>query len=100
MNLQDVYETLINEYNSGIFKLEDNKIEWNYNNDGVENYKAAEDRWLSFLGAKMTAETIIRDQPFKIIECFESNHRIGFSIVEILDMVVNPTLKKSKKKFF
>ncbi|ALN97687.1 hypothetical protein Bp8pS_008 [Bacillus phage vB_BpuM-BpSp] len=83
MSLQDVYKTLKNEYNSGIFFLEDDKIGWVYNNEGVDTHEAAEDRWLSFLGAKLTAQNIIGEQ-FEIYEKFDCNHKIGFFIREII----------------
>jgi len=80
MNLEHLLQTLTNEYNSGKFFIEDNRIGWIYNSGGVGTADEAEDRWLSFLGAKLTTETVIEGTGFKIVQKFEINNRIGFFI--------------------
>lgn len=82
LKLAELYEILKNEYNSGIFSLdtENERIGWIYKSQGVNNYREAEDRWLSFLGAKLTAEAIISGTDYRMIQQFEINNRIGFFI--------------------
>ncbi|AMS01336.1 virion protein [Bacillus phage AR9] len=93
MKLEELYQTLKNEYLSGKFYIEDNKINWIYSTEGVKSAEEAEDRWLSFLGAKITAENIIEGTNFEIIQKFESNNKIGFSIREKL-------VKKKQECFY
>lgn len=82
MTITDVLLTLQNEYNSGQFYLDNEKVSWVYSTNGVNNLEEAEDRWLSFLGAKLTAEQVIDGTDYKIVEKFESNNKIGFSVEE------------------
>ena len=82
MDINQLYETLKKEYISGEFFIKDNKIGWFYKSEGVDCPEEAEDRWLSFLGAKITVQTVIEDTNFMIIQKFEINNRIGFFIKE------------------
>jgi hypothetical protein len=94
MTLEQVFLTLKNEYNSGIFFIEGNRIGWIYKSEGVSSPREAEDRWLSFLGAKLTAQEVIRDCNFRIVEKFEINNRIGFFIEETDEVKVECPNKK------
>jgi hypothetical protein len=80
MTLTQIFETLNNEYNSGQFSINGDKIDWVYNSNGVGTPDEAEDRWLSFLGAKITAQNVIEGTDYEIIEDFERNSKIGFSV--------------------
>jgi len=82
MTLAGIYQTLKNEYKSGQFFLQDGMIGWIYKTEGACNAKEAEDRWLSFLGAKITTETVIQDTDYEIYQKFDCNNRIGFFIRE------------------
>jgi hypothetical protein len=82
MTLEQLYKTLCNEYNSGRFFLEGNRIGWIYKTEGVSTAEEAEDRWLSFLGAKLTVQSIIGQSNFRMIENFEINNKIGFFLEE------------------
>jgi hypothetical protein len=78
--LEDVYKTLCNEYTSGTFTLEGDSVEWTYSTAGLGGSEEAEDRWLSFLGAKITARNVTEGTDFEIVENFERKHKIGFSV--------------------
>jgi hypothetical protein len=80
MNLEQLLLTLQNEYISGKFFMDGNRIGWIYNSVGASTPEEAEDRWLSFLGAKLTTQNIIESTGYRIVEKFEINNRIGFFI--------------------
>jgi hypothetical protein len=82
MKLAELREVLSNEYISGQFFLDGEKVSWIYSTEGVDSVDKAEDRWLSFLGAKLTAQQTIEGTDFEIVQKFESNNKIGFSIME------------------
>jgi hypothetical protein len=91
MKLTELREILSNEYISGQFFLNGNKVSWIYSTEGVDSAEKAEDRWLSFLGAKLTAQQIIEGTDFEIVQKFESTGKIGFSIME------KETIKEQKR---
>jgi hypothetical protein len=82
MKLAELRETLSNEYISGQFFLDGDKVSWIYSTEGVDSAEKAEDRWLSFLGAKLTAQQLIEGTDLEIVQKFECSHKIGFSIME------------------
>jgi hypothetical protein len=100
MTLEQLYKTLCNEYNSGRFFLEGNRIGWIYKTEGVSTAEEAEDRWLSFLGAKLTVQSIISPSSFRMIENFEINNKIGFFIEEVQTKSVDVQKKGILSGFF
>jgi hypothetical protein len=98
MDINQLYEILKNEYNSGTFFIENNMIGWYYASNGVDNPEDAEDRWLSFLGAKITAQNIIEGTDYVIFQKFERNNKIGFFIKE--DKKLKKIVKSEKPIIF
>lgn len=84
--LAELREVLSAEYISGQFFLDGDKVSWIYSTEGVDNVEEAEDRWLSFLGAKLTAQQVIEGTDFEIVQKYESNNKIGFSIMKKTDI--------------
>jgi hypothetical protein len=100
MDLEQLFQTLKNEYNSGRFFMEGNRIGWIYKTNGVSTAEEAEDRWLSFLGAKLTVQSVIENLNYKMVEKFEINNRIGFFIVEGNNKSINVENNSKQKSIF
>jgi hypothetical protein len=80
LTLEDIHRVLVNEYNSGCFRLDGEQVTWTYSSEGVDSAREAEDRWLSYLGAKITAEMVIENSEYTMKNLFETQNRIGFAI--------------------